>query len=123
MYYLGYLAYVWIFVLFLFLIAIVAFGVDRMQTVKVRSHRMLILSLLRDEEARASSILKRSGGKLKRGTVYFLLTDLERKGFVQSHKETDSHSVMRLRKLYSITTMGLACLDASGSFAGFVSGS
>ena len=68
----------------------------------------LILGLLAQKSVGAygSELIHLSGGKLKRGSVYSLLSRLEKSNFVESSEEaaTDQYALPRTR--YRITAQG-----------------
>lgn len=67
----------------------------------------LILSFLHDGEQFALRLADRSGGALKRGTVYITLQRMESKGFVESYLEPPLEGVMgRPRRWYRPSTYG-----------------
>lgn len=73
-----------------------------------------ILELLLDEELFGLQLVERSGGRLKRGTVYVTLARMQEKGYVQSRTEPLQPGGIGLpRRLYRPTTFGLTVLDAS----------
>lgn len=74
----------------------------------------LILDLLVDEELFGLQLVKRSSGRLKRGTVYVTLARMQEKGYVESRTEPLPAGGIGLpRRLYRPTTFGLRVLDAS----------
>jgi DNA-binding PadR family transcriptional regulator len=73
----------------------------------------LILELLSEEEAFGLALVERSGGALKRGTVYVTLGRMQDKGYVQSRTEARAPGAIGLpRRLYRPTTHGLRVLNA-----------
>lgn len=73
---------------------------------------MLILGLLAGGEKYGLQLVKDSGGKLKRGTIYVLLDRLEDKGFITS-KTPEPGSA---RRLYTIHGSGVRALRAQEVF-------
>jgi DNA-binding PadR family transcriptional regulator len=74
----------------------------------------LIMSLLvqnRGKEMYGLEMVGKSGGKLKKGTIYVLLGRLEGKGFVTARSETMSGSAIP-RRLYRPTGLGQRVFDA-----------
>lgn len=62
-------------------------------------------------------LVKRSDGKVKRGTVYVTLQRMEEKGFVESRQEdTTDEGVGAPRRLYRITGFGRRALAARAMF-------
>jgi DNA-binding PadR family transcriptional regulator len=79
----------------------------------VSSTESLILDLLEQGELFGLQLVERSAGALKRGSVYVLLTRMERKGFVTSRQEDRRPGVSGLpRRLYHATPYGLKVRDA-----------
>lgn len=58
-------------------------------------------------------LVQRSGGRLKRGTVYVTLGRMEEKGLVRSHLEERGESEGPSRRLYEMTGLGHRLLAAS----------
>lgn len=74
-----------------------------------------ILSLLReDRELYGSDMVKKSGGKLKLGTIYITLGQLEEKGLITSRRELEPQ-LMAPRRLYMITGTGTSVYNAWAS--------
>lgn len=75
---------------------------------------LLVLTLLRDEPQGlyGLELVKNSGGRLKRGTVYVTLMRLEDKGFVQSHVQPAAHAGLP-RPRYTLTAPGKRVLEAA----------
>ena len=68
----------------------------------------LILELLTDEEMFGLQLVDRSGGALKRGTVYVTLGRMEEKGYVTSRPEESPEGAGGLpRRLYRPTPYGM----------------
>jgi DNA-binding PadR family transcriptional regulator len=81
---------------------------------------LMILRLLKDEPAGmyGLALVKESGEKLKRGTVYVTLGRLEEKGYVKSRtKENTTHPGIP-RPIYKITGLGERVL-AGAELAGW----
>jgi DNA-binding PadR family transcriptional regulator len=73
----------------------------------------LILSVLHEGEQFALRLADRSGGVLKRGTVYITLQRMESKGYVESHLEPPIEGVMgRPRRWYRPSAYGRQVLAA-----------
>jgi DNA-binding PadR family transcriptional regulator len=73
----------------------------------------LVLELLRGAERYGLELVERSGGRLKRGTVYVTLGRMERKGFVESRQEPQAPGAIGLpRRLYQATAYGMKVLEA-----------
>ena len=73
----------------------------------------LILDLLEDGERFGLELVDRSGGAVKRGSVYVLLSRMEAKGFVESWQEERAPSAIGLpRRMYRATPYGLKVRDA-----------
>ena len=74
----------------------------------------LILELLSEGDLFVLELVQRSGGKLKRGTVYVTLGRMQEKGYVTSRTEPLPPGAIGLpRRLYRPTAFGLRVLDAS----------
>ena len=73
----------------------------------------LILDLLEDRERFGLELVDRSGGAVKRGSVYVLLSRMEAKGFVESWQEERPAGAIGLpRRMYRATPYGLKVRDA-----------
>lgn len=73
----------------------------------------LILNRLREGDEFALRLADRSGGTLKRGTVYITLQRMEMKGYVESSLEPALEGVMgRPRRWYRPSAYGLQVLGA-----------
>jgi PadR family transcriptional regulator, regulatory protein PadR len=73
----------------------------------------LILDLLEDRERFGLELVDRSGGAIKRGSVYVLLARMETKGFVESWQEERPAGAIGLpRRMYRATPYGLKVRDA-----------
>jgi PadR family transcriptional regulator, regulatory protein PadR len=72
-----------------------------------------ILELLEDRERFGLELVDRSGGAVKRGSVYVLLARMEAKGFVESWQEERPAGAIGLpRRMYRATPYGLKVRDA-----------
>jgi DNA-binding PadR family transcriptional regulator len=77
-----------------------------------RSER-LVLELQHDGPDIGLSLVARSDGALKRGTIYVTLGRMERKGFVASEQEPQAPGAIGLpRRIYSVTPLGKRALRA-----------
>jgi DNA-binding PadR family transcriptional regulator len=73
----------------------------------------LLLDLLEDRERFGLELVDASGGSIKRGSVYVLLSRMEAKGFVESRQEERQPGAIGLpRRLYRATPYGLKVRDA-----------
>ena len=73
----------------------------------------LLMDLLRDSERYGLELVEASGGTLKRGSVYVILTRMEEKGFIVSHQEERPPGASGLpRRLYRATEYGIKVHDA-----------
>ena len=73
----------------------------------------LLLDLLEDRERVGLELVERSGGAVKRGSVYVLLARMEAKGFVESWQEERAPGAIGLpRRMYRATAYGLKVRDA-----------
>jgi DNA-binding PadR family transcriptional regulator len=73
----------------------------------------LILELLRVREHFGLDLVESSEGRLKRGSVYVILSRMEAKGFVESRQEERAPAAIGLpRRLYRATEYGLKVHDA-----------
>jgi DNA-binding PadR family transcriptional regulator len=67
----------------------------------------LVMDLLRGRERYGLELVDKSGGALKRGSVYVILARMEEKGFVESRLEERAPSASGLpRRLYRATPYG-----------------
>lgn len=86
----------------------------------------LILDLLRSGKERFGlEMVRESGGKLKRGTVYVTLNRMSDKGYVTSRHEKDPKDPGMPRRQYRITGEGtrvLRATDAASAAAASVMG-
>src|SRR5688500_9657380 len=68
----------------------------------------LLLDLLEDRERFGLELVERTGGAVKRGSVYVLLSRMEAKGFVESRQEERAAGATgRPRRMYRATSYGL----------------
>lgn len=73
----------------------------------------LLLDLLEGRERFGLELVERSGGAVKRGSVYVLLARMEAKGFVESRQEERARGAIGLpRRMYRATSYGLKVRDA-----------
>ena len=73
----------------------------------------LLLDMLEDRERFGLELVDASGGSVKRGSVYVLLSRMEAKGFVDSRQEERQPGAIGLpRRLYRATPYGLKVRDA-----------
>lgn len=84
------------------------------QIPRLSAIEMIILKLLLDHpQAYGLQLVKASGGKLKRGTIYVTLNRMREKGYVESRRESLSpNSGLPPRRLYWVTDHGLRVLQA-----------
>jgi len=67
----------------------------------------LVMELLRGRERYGLELVDRSGGTLKKGSVYVILARMEEKGFVDSRQEDRAQGASGLpRRLYRATPYG-----------------
>lgn len=73
-----------------------------------------VLRLLREALAGlyGLELVKASGGKLNRGSVYVILGRMEEKGYVKSHTAPKANHPGLPRPHYKITALGVRALDA-----------
>ena len=72
-----------------------------------------VLELLLDGADFGLNLVARSGGALKRGTVYVTLARMERKGFITSEQEPQMPAAIGLpRRIYRVTPLGKRALRA-----------
>ncbi|MEO8681279.1 MAG: helix-turn-helix transcriptional regulator [Vicinamibacterales bacterium] len=72
-----------------------------------------VMELLRGRERYGLELVERSGGALKKGSVYVILARMEEKGFVDSRQEDRAEGVSGLpRRLYRATPYGRKVHDA-----------
>ncbi|HJU42305.1 MAG TPA: helix-turn-helix transcriptional regulator [Vicinamibacterales bacterium] len=75
----------------------------------------LVMELLRSRERYGLELVDKSGGALKRGSVYVILARMEEKGFVESRLEERSPGASGMaRRLYRATPYGR---NVHGAFA------
>jgi DNA-binding PadR family transcriptional regulator len=79
------------------------------------STELLILQLLRDEPEGmyGLEIVRSSGEKLKRGTVYVTLGRMEEKGFIRSRVDKTTAHAGLPRPKYTLTATGQRVLEAA----------
>jgi DNA-binding PadR family transcriptional regulator len=86
----------------------------------------LILRLLTEAggESYGLHLVKRSGKKLARGTVYVTLDRMEGKGYVRSRRDSFSQSDSQAvpRRVYRLTGLGQRVLAAAQQSAGVLEG-
>jgi DNA-binding PadR family transcriptional regulator len=86
----------------------------------------LILRLLTEAggESYGLDLVKRSGKKLARGTVYVTLDRMEGKGYLSCRRESLSQSDSQAisRRLYRLTGLGQRVLAAAQQWAGALEG-
>ncbi len=79
----------------------------------ISSTESLLLDMLEDRERFGLELVDASGGTIKRGSVYVLLSRMEAKGFVESWQEERQPGAIGLpRRLYRATPYGLKVRDA-----------
>jgi len=73
----------------------------------------LVLELLVDGPDFGLSLVAKSEGTLKRGTVYVTLARMEKKGFITSEQQPQAPGGIGLpRRIYHVTTLGERALRA-----------
>jgi DNA-binding PadR family transcriptional regulator len=78
-----------------------------------RTEQAILELLVDDEDLFGLQIVERSGGAVKRGTVYVTLGRMQEKGYVQSRTEPLAPGAIGLpRRLYRPTAYGAAVLKA-----------
>jgi DNA-binding PadR family transcriptional regulator len=84
------------------------------QLPKFSTAERLIVELLADEgELFGLQMVERSGGRLKRGTVYVTLGRMQEKGYLESRQEPLPEGAIGLpRRLYRPTGHAMRVLDA-----------
>lgn len=89
------------------------------QTMSLPAKERLILELLVEHgPAFGLELVRRSGGALKRGTVYVTLGRLEARGFVASEQDAAPPGAIGLpRRIYRVTGAGERALRAWAAFA------
>lgn len=81
--------------------------------VRLSSKEAVVLELLADGEQYGLGIVRQSGGRLKRGTVYTTLNRMQQKGLVSSRSEDKPAHVPGIpRRLFRATAYGLRVLQA-----------
>src|SRR5687768_14988440 len=83
-------------------------------TLRLSATERVILELLAAEgELFGLQMVERSGGRLKRGTVYVTLGRMHEKGYLESRQEPQSQGAIGLpRRLYRPTGYALRVLEA-----------
>jgi DNA-binding PadR family transcriptional regulator len=73
----------------------------------------LILDLLaRQREMYGLELVRASGGLLKRGTIYVLLSRMEEKGFVASRQQFEATASGLPKRIYTLTGLGQRAIAA-----------
>jgi DNA-binding PadR family transcriptional regulator len=81
----------------------------------------IVLNLLLREELYGLELVRRSGGALKRGTVYTTLRRMEEKGYVASRQEDKPAHVPGIpRRLFAATPYGTRLVEAHQLVANFM---
>ena len=81
----------------------------------------IVLNLLLKENLYGLELVRRSGGALKRGTVYTTLRRMEEKGYVASRREDKPAHVPGIpRRLYSATPYGTRLVEAHQLVANYL---
>ena len=82
-----------------------------------KKERLILERLASDGPMYGLALVERSGGALKRGTVYVTLGRLEAKGFVESAQEPLAQGAIGLpRRIYRLTALGTRMLRALDAF-------
>lgn len=82
---------------------------------------ILRLMIASAAESYGLDLVKRSGGDLKRGTIYVTLQRMEEKGFVESRPEpVTDEQIGAQRRLYRITGLGQRALTAREMVGAFM---
>ncbi len=92
--------------------------INRNQPVALTGTEYLIMELLaegRQKEMYGLELVEKSGGKLKRGTVYVLLGRLENKGLIEGRTVVEGSDIPR--KVYRTTGLGQRVFRAWRSVA------
>lgn len=77
-------------------------------------NELLILKLLGHSELYALDLVKASGGRLKRGSIYMILGRAEQRGLVSSRPERETPPHIGIpRRLYRSTKLGRLLRDAA----------
>lgn len=67
-----------------------------------------VVDIVRDREMYGLDIVKKSGGRLRRGTVYVTLSQMERKGLIEARSVPATHPGRGpARRLYRVTEQGM----------------
>jgi PadR family transcriptional regulator, regulatory protein PadR len=69
--------------------------------------------LIAQGEMYGLELVERSGGELKRGTVYVTLSRMGDKGYVESRPEAEAPSDRAPRRLYYATGLGTRAFNAA----------
>jgi PadR family transcriptional regulator, regulatory protein PadR len=78
-----------------------------------RVERLILELLAAEGEAFGLQLVERSGGRLKRGTVYVTLGRMQEKGYLDSRQEALPEGAIGLpRRLYRPTAYALRVLEA-----------
>lgn len=94
--------------------------------IKISKTEFFILKLMMNEgsDIYGLELLKKSGGKLKRGTIYTTLSRMEDKGLITSKKEdTIQEGLTAKRRMYRISGAGVsAANEFQSSMMDFIGG-
>jgi len=83
--------------------------VPRDEVPTLSKKELVIMEILLEEptaDLYGLELVRRSGKRLKRGTVYVTLTRLEDKGFIESREEVQPNMPGMPRRLYKVTGYG-----------------
>lgn len=67
----------------------------------------LVIDIVRDQEMYGLDIVKKSGGKFKRGTVYLTLSGMEERGLLEATVVPSRHEGCLPRRRYRVTDRGM----------------
>ena len=80
---------------------------------RLSSTEHVILELLSEGESFGLQLVERSGGRIKRGTVYVTLARMQEKGYIASRTEPLAAGAIGLpRRLYKPTAFGSRVMNA-----------
>lgn len=86
------------------------------QIPRLTNTEVLVMQILLDEarkEIYGWELMEKSGGNLKRGTIYVILNRMEDKGFIVSRKEQRRVGARGLpRRMYKLTGIGQRTISA-----------
>lgn len=90
------------------------------KTPRLSSKEHSVLTLMASQPSKewyGLELVERSGGDIKRGTIYVTLQRMAEKGLVESHREAAIDEAVAIpRRLYKPTGLGSRALDAHNAY-------